>query len=179
MSGNLPVSSPRTFSVGEIEVGAYLNSLRDALNFLINPPFARIFQATPQSVANATNVAVTMDGSTADTYGGHSTSVNPSRYVAQVAGYYKLGAACAIGATSTTLTTWAYLAKNGSAATPIIFSPAPLGGNNRVWPTSTDMVFLAVGDYVELYVNQNDGGARNTVVTATQFSTMWIKWDHA
>lgn len=149
------------------------------VQFLRNKPQVRIYQATPQSVANATNVAITFDGSTTDTYGMHSTVTNNSRVTAVIAGWYRIGGVCAIGATSTTATTWAYFAKNGTDYTPITFSPSPLGGNNRVWYVTSDLVQLAVGDYVEMYVNQNDGVLRNTVVTSNQFSTMFVVFDHA
>jgi hypothetical protein len=176
---NLPVPVPRTFGVQEYETAAYLNAVRDALNFLLNPPVCRVYQATTQSCANATNVAITYDASTVDTYGGHSNSTNNSRYVAQVPGWYLPGGVIAINATSTTLTTWGYLAKNGSQATPILFAPSPLGGNNRVWFVAAEEIFLNTGDYVEIYVNQNDGSAKSTVASATQFSTMFIQWEHA
>lgn len=92
----LPVPSPRTFSVQEVEVAAYLNAVRDALTFLVNPPIATCFQGISQGLGGSgTTVMITYDSTAVDTYGGHSNTVNNSEYVSQAAGWYLItGGVC-------------------------------------------------------------------------------------
>lgn len=172
---NLPVPVPRTFTVSEVESAAFLNSIRDALNFLTNRPRAALYQATAQSVANATWAATTFDQTLFDNYGGHSNSSNNSRYTAQVAGWYSLrcGGGWATGSAGGGRGSGIY--KNGAFYT----AGAAVAGSTNViasTPVSKD-VFLAVGDYVELFVWQNSGGALNTAGSGQYASWMDICWE--
>lgn len=55
MSGVLPV--PRTFSVNEFENAASLNSLRDALNFILDPPHFKGSYTSSTGLSLSTNLA--------------------------------------------------------------------------------------------------------------------------
>lgn len=55
MSGVLPV--PRTFSVSEVQAGAYLNSVRDWANFLLDPPHFKGSITTATLLATGANIA--------------------------------------------------------------------------------------------------------------------------
>lgn len=177
---NLPVPVPRTFSVSEVETAAYFNSLRDALNYLINPPLAVLYQGVVQSIPNSAFTPVTFDTTLTDTYGAHSNVTNNSRYTAQVAGWYDLDAGFSLSASNTTGARDGQWAKNGSAIT----TPGAgivIGGsasNTATLPMPGLQVFLSVGDYVELWVFQNSGGAINSNI-ATFTSYMSIRWAHA
>lgn len=177
---NLPVPAPRTFTVGETEVGAYLNSVRDCLNFLLNEPIAVLYQGAAQSIPNSAFTAVTFDQSLTDSYGAHSNTTNPSRMVAQVAGFYDLDGGFSLAASNTTGARDGQWYKNGSAiSTP--GAGVVVGGsasNTCTTPMPGLQVFLGVGDYVELFVFQNSGGAINTNV-ATFTSYVSIRWVHA
>lgn len=54
---NLPAPSPRTFAPGEVETGAFFNSVRDALNFLLNVPHFKGSITTATALTTATNIA--------------------------------------------------------------------------------------------------------------------------
>ena len=177
MSGNLAVPTPRTFTVGETEVGSYLNSLRDALNFLLNVPFAVLTQSATQTVTNATWTALTFDQSTVDSYGGHSNSTNNSRYVAQVAGWYQVSGVAAF-ATNGTGGRGALVARNGTHMPGSGSLVGTVAANPCVAPSGTFPVFLNVGDYVEI-----DGFQSSTASLATTSSTdlscsMTVIWVH-
>ena len=175
---NLPVPVPRTFNVSETETGSYLNSLRDALNFLINPPLASLYQNVSQNIATTAWTAITMDSSLLDSYGGHSNSVNPSRYTAQVAGWYSIGGGAGFVANATG-GRGADVYKNGAFITAGAGVVGTAGaGASHVTPLSGVMVFLNVGDYVEIYGWQN--GA-NPLATATgQYASYaFIRWEHS
>jgi hypothetical protein len=175
---NLPVPAPRTFTVGEIEVGAYFNALRDALNFLLNVPLAVLNQATTQSIANGTPGAITYDAQQLDTYGGHSTTVNSSRYVAQATGWYFIKAGV-VFASSVTGNRTLQLYKNGTAYTYSWVAVPAAGTFNDPGIESAALVQLNTGDYVEAWAGQNSGGGLSTAVVTTIASNMQCMWMHS
>lgn len=175
---NLPVPSPRTFTVSEVETGSYLNSLRDALNFLVNVPAAFLTQSAVQSLTSSAWTALTFDQSVFDSYGGHSNVTNNSRYTAQVAGWYIVFGCACVSANATGQRGGA-VAKNGTRVqgasaliqTTSALSPAPA--------SPPCIVFLNAGDYVEIQGYQNSGGAINTNSSADLDSSMTAVWIHA
>lgn len=174
---NLPVPVPRTFGVNEIETGGNLNSLRDALLFLLNPPQAFLYQATGQSVANAATVAVNLDGSVWDFYGGHSNSSNNSRYTAVVPGVYQVTAHSS-WPTNATGARQVEVYKNGTAYNSGAQDPATQATNWSVGETTVD-VFLNAGDYVEMFVQQQSGGALTLNSGTAPYQTyMQVRWIH-
>lgn len=174
---NAPVPSPRTYSVGEIEVGAYLNSLRDALNYLLNTPLAILNQANAQSFTNGISAAIAYDGTFLDTYGGHSNSTNNSRYTAQVTGWYFVKAGV-VWAASAAGNRDIQLYKNG-VAYPYSWQAVPAAGTfNDPGVETAALVQLNAGDYVEAWGTQNSGGALSTAVVSTIASNMQVMWMH-
>ncbi len=65
------------------------------------PPIAVLKQTVSQSVPNATWGIITFDAEDVDTYGGHSTTSNTSRYTCQYAGWYRIGGRAAFAANAT------------------------------------------------------------------------------
>lgn len=63
----LPLPSPRTWTVGETETGSYLNSVRDGLNFLLNPPHFKGSITAATALSTGTNIAFP---AIEDNYGG-------------------------------------------------------------------------------------------------------------
>lgn len=175
---NLPVPSPRTFTVGETETASYLNSLRDALTFLVNVPAAYVTQSATQNLTSSTWTALSYDQSVFDSYGGHSNSVSNSRYTAQVAGWYMVFG-CACFASNTTGQRGAAVAKNGTRIqgaagfiqTTSALNPAP--------PSPPTIVFLNVGDYVEIQAYQNGANPLATASGSDLDSSMTVVWLHA
>ncbi len=175
---NLQVPSPRTFGVSEVEVAAYMNAVRDSLNFLLNAPMASLYQNVSQNIATTVWTAITMDSSLLDTYGGHSNTVNPSRYVAQVAGWCSVGGGAGFVANATG-GRGADVYKNGAFITAGAGVVGTAGaGASHVTPLSGVMAFANVGDYLEIFGWQN--GA-NPLATATgQYASYaFIRWEHS
>lgn len=172
---NLPVPSPRTATAGEYETGAFMNMLRDAINFLTNKPYAFVYQSAGQSVANNANTALSFDATVWDSYGGHSNTTNNTRYTAQVAGTY--GVLChAAWPQNSTGARQLEPFKNGTAYTSGSQLPATQSTNWTVHETYTQM-YLAVGDYVEAWVVQMSGGALTANSGATPYQTyMQVEW---
>lgn len=154
--------------------------LRDPLAFVMAPPRAELRQTVAQSgMASGSWIALTFTSETVDTdvdgIGGHSTSVNTSRYVARYPGWYQVNGAYAPEANTTGRrgTRWAV---NGSAldASTIIIPAGTASG--VVIPSRTKQIFLDEGDFVELQAFQDSGGTRTTVVTTDAQSGMSVRW---
>lgn len=178
---NAPVPSPRTFGVNEFETAAYLNSVRDALNFLLNRPLLRVWQGTAQSVNSGAFTACTYDSSTVDTYGMHSNTTNNSRAVAQVAGWYTFGAGSGFASSATaTHSRGGSLFKNGSSlpdgGSALVMAPDANGV--AVVPMAPFPVFLNVGDYVEWDLFQASTAALSTNAGGQFCSYLTARWDH-
>lgn len=177
---NLPVPTLPNEVPGNFIASAVFNTVGlNGLGFSLSPPVATLYQATIQSLTSSSNAAITLDAESIDTYGGHNTVTNNSRYVGQVPGYYAIyGVVCfASNATGIRAIT---IAKNGS------LTSVP-GGFGIFSATSGVACAQAFGviqlngttDYLEIYADQNSGGTISTSVAAvTQQSMMTIWWLH-
>lgn len=177
---NLPVPNPRTAVAGEYEAAAYFNALRDAVNFLANPPLATLYQSTATASANAVWIALGLDTTTQDTYGGHSNTTNNTRYTAIVAGTYEVCGTVAWPANSVGAR-GVRIMKNGST---VVTGSATFTGttNGDVYAITTPayQVPMQVGDYLEVWGFQSSGGALSTSVAAADIrSSMNVRWVHA
>lgn len=150
------------------------------LTVLANPPIAKMTNSGAQSIATSTSTALTWDSETYDTVNGHSTVTNTSRYTVQTgyAGYYQLRAVVAWNGNATGVRrTW--FAVNGTA---VDATEQRMPGNATNHSASTETALqLAVGDYVEVFVNQNSGGALALITGgAGQAFQSWfeIEWIH-
>lgn len=149
------VPSPRTWTVGELLTAAKMNTdVRDGLNFLLAPPLAVLTKNATQSFSSGSYVAVTWPTELVDRDGGHSTSSNTSRYTSQTAGYYTLHEWHEWSLDSTSGYRRTGFRVNGSSVTHQEGRPQPSLMNMT---HLSGMVFLAVGDYVEVMADQNSG----------------------
>lgn len=174
---NLPVPVPRTFSVSETETGSYLNTVRDALNFLLNPPEAVLKQATIQSIPNGALTSISLDASVNDSYGGHSNVTNNSRYTAVVTGWYWVSGVVGFASNGTGQRVADFAVNGADLIYTQVWIPAITGAPTAVSPKS-ELVLLNAGDYVELRGYQTSGGALNTMVSGPQ-SSLSVDFRHA
>ncbi len=181
---NLPVPTFATEVPGDLSTSALYNAVGSAgVGFTIAVPIASLYQTVTQSLATNTNIAITFDSESADTYGGHSTTSNTSRYVAQIAGYYAIiGTICY----ASNATGWrnCTIAKNGSLAAVnggwgVAQATSSTGALSGV--TAVGVVYMnGSGDYVEIYGDQNSGSTVATAVGATiQQCSMTLWWMHS
>lgn len=175
----LAVPNQGTFVPGVTDSAAFLNAnVRDAVTFLLNPPLCRCKQTVTQSPANATFTAITFTANVVDSYSGHSTTVNTSRYVAQVAGWYTVAATVAWSANGTGIRTL-QLRVNATAVdgtTDEYLAAVP--GDVTVVSAGGDDVFLNTGDFVEVFGYQSSGGALATYSTGAIMSKLNVRWSH-
>lgn len=169
------VPAPPTFVNLTTLTLAELNALVAAISFNLNPPIARLRQTSAQSLTNGAPTAITMDTHDEDSVNGHSTSSNTSRYTAVYAGWYRVSGGVSYAVNSTGVRA-AYWYVNGSV----------INGSEAMGPSSTavfhstsarsTLVYLNVGDYVELYGYQTSGAGLNTAVSGQSSSSMSVEW---
>jgi len=117
----------------------------------------RVTKSASQSISNNTDTALTWNTETFDTNGLHDNAVNNSRLTAQVAGKYQVSGGARFD-TNGTGRRQLYIKKNGTSIYSLLEPAAPNASVPTVY-VITGLVDLAVGDYVELWVFQNSGGA--------------------
>lgn len=168
-----------TYVLNEDLTSTRLNALAAAVAFGQSVPAAHLRQTVLQTLATITYTGITfttedLDDDVAGT-GGHSTSSATSRYTARYAGWYSCsgGVAFASNATGVRITRWAV---NGTAVPGSATLLTPVSGNLTVTSARTVLVYLAVGDYVELQGYQSSGGPVDTSVGSDYQSTASIVW---
>jgi hypothetical protein len=166
-----------TFLVGKTVLASELELIARRVDFLSAPPQAELRATTVQSITNNTPTPILYDAEDSDTHGGHSTSSNTSRYTAQVAGWYLCsGNVSMTGSATNRRGCW--WRKNGAdvAGTEAVISAGDDTAGLTI-PARAKLIFLAVGDYVELVGYQDSGGPLNTVVAgSTPQPSMSITW---
>lgn len=176
-----PVPNPPTRAAGTpLTAAVYEDDITEGVQFLTNPPLFIGTQTSTQSLADSTWTSLTFTTEDADTYSGHSTSSNTSRYTAQRAGWYTVCGVYAAAANSTGFRA-VRLAVNGTrVAGTGVYLPNN-GSSDGSYSTPTRDVFLAVNDYVEVQGWQNSGGSLNTAVGGgggELASALWARYSH-
>lgn len=172
---NLPVPIERTWSTNDLATAALLNSnLRDGLNFLLNVPLCLTTQGTGQSLTSTTFTPIAFDTNVIDTYSGHSTTVNNSRYTAVVSGYYLALATVNFGSNAGAGQRSVGFQINGGGIITNTQSTVPSGSIGFTALTTAHLAFLNVGDYIETLGYQSTGGSLTTLTAG-----MRIMWMHA
>lgn len=169
------VPNPRTWTVGELLTAAKLNTdLRDGLNFLLASPRAQLYKTAPQSTATGTFTTLSFDAEVIDSDGAHSTSTNNSRFTAQTSGWYQVSASIHWNPDSTAGFRMTTIDINNSGTPQFFDMSVPMSDNSLVL-NPCGMLFLNVGDYVEVKVYQNSGASRNVsgTLTGTHIEYFW------
>ncbi len=170
------IPSIRDWLYGEFLTDSKMDEISSMLSFLSGKlgGFFVGYQTTLQSVPNNTPTPIDMDAEFVDIDGGHSTSVNTSRYTFQTSGYLLVAAryAAAFNATGERR---ADIYKNGSALSYSAMSNtnAVTQSGQATCVSTFTLVSGVVGDYVQLYGTQQSGAALNTEVTTAK-STLLV-----
>ncbi len=169
----VPTLAPGIASTGDFA------QIRDAVRFLQRPPLAMLRQTSAQSLANATSVAVQLNAEDVDSdveeVGGHDNSTNNTRWTARYAGWHWVAGGIGYDINSVGYRS-ADLGVNGvftHASSALV--PAVNGNSSRVAGRGI-LVWLDVGDYIELYAFQTSTGALNTGVTGVEQSHLAVHW---
>lgn len=177
MARTVPVSSSQ--APGNFITGALWNAGPAASNtFLTTVPMAVVYQTASQNLTIATWTAIAQDSTLLDTDSQHSNSVNNSRLVAQIAGWYSVSGAVAFS-TNTAGSRGAGIYKNGAVLTNASGIITAASNVTHVAVTGEVPVQMSVGDYVELYGWQNASGTLATNVGVQYDSYLYFRWEHA
>lgn len=166
-------TTPRTWATNETLTAANMNThVRDALNWLANDhPRCRATRTATQSMASG-GVAVSFTGTeTYDVGSMHDGATNPSRITVPSggAGVYTIVGWAAMD-NSTATRTYAEIRLNGTQTLGEVVATPPSTSGAHMNPSA--IMLLAVGDYVELFINHNAGASVN--VTAAAMAVNWI-----
>jgi hypothetical protein len=143
------------------------------IQFLRNTPLFIASQTGAQSLANGAFTAITWPTPTDDTYTGWSAG-SPTKYTAKVAGTYLVIGAIGFAANATGGRI-VQLTKNGVGNVVSQSAVTNAGaGFNCVTQVTAMVAFNGSTDYVELYSDQNSGGALNSIVGVTYMMIQWI-----
>ncbi|WP_051966892.1 hypothetical protein [Kitasatospora mediocidica] len=178
MSG-LPLTTPYSWNVADSFTASIGNGIRDQLTFLQKPPVFVGYQGTSQSLGNQTWTPLGIDVAAIDSYGGHSTTTNPSRYTCQpgAGGWYTVCGVYAPTANSTGFRAVKIQVNGVAVYGASIYAPSM--GPEVGLATPTRDFLLNPGDYVEVCGWQSSGGSLGTVLDSDMRSGLWVRWSHA
>jgi hypothetical protein len=166
----------RTWVAGEVVTSGFMNNnVTGPVAWLLAPAICQVRQIVSQSPATATTTAVTFTAEDVDSTGMHSTSVNTSRLTAVYPGWY-LCAGAVSWANNTTGRRVTLFRVNGSDVTASFAAYQPATTSVSIFPSRTMLVFLNVGDYLELGAHQTSGAGLATVVSSSDQSTLTALW---
>lgn len=157
---NLPIGTTGQVLTADTTVSPYKVKWASASS---TPSFVgcRVRLGSNLSISDATVTAITWNTETFDTDGFHSTSSNTSRMTipSGKAGKYLVTAQLFMTMNDTKQLIF-YLYKNGSV---IARAQNQSGSGNNLSVNYSDLYDLAVGDYLEVYMFQNNGSATDLV----------------
>jgi len=122
---------------------------------------ARSRRSSNQSITNTLASATKITLNTNDFVQGITWDSTNSRFTCTTAGYYLVIGAVYYTNPGTDFPCAAYLYKNGAVFASTEIQSSAIGGDAETGMHVSDIVSLAVGDYVELYTAQNSAGALN------------------
>jgi len=176
----MPYSTPTTITTGQLVTASLMNTdWAGNITFLANPPACRAYNSTNLSLNDAADTLVTFDSERFDTDTMHDLASNTGRLTIRTAGVYVLTFTGAIAAGTDYLDVRCWFRLNG--ATRIGFGTmSPMSTNvENMYLSATTIYKLAVNDYVEVMVHQNNSlnTARNLLVlgnSSPEFAAAWV-----
>ncbi len=175
----MPYVDPQTVNnptAGAVAPAAWGDAVRDAVQFLANPPKCRVYNSAAISHATSgTAQALTFNSERYDTDTMHSTSVNTGRITFTTAGTYDLFATVAWAANVTGFRQ-IYFRLNGTTIIAIASVMAITSAGEQTFQSLATTYAFAATDYVELVANQNSGGALNVVAVGNYSPEVGATW---
>jgi hypothetical protein len=151
------VHNPAT---GTVAPATWGDTVRDDLEYLIDPPACSVFNSTTQSTTTSTWTTLTADSENFDNNAMHSTVSNTSRITIQTAGRYLFFARNDWASNTAGSRVMRYKINGtdpGATLQQLMAIPATTTGINTQLAATWTLV-LAAADYVEVEAWQNTGG---------------------
>jgi hypothetical protein len=144
----------------------------------IRPPITRLVQQAVQSLANATNAAITFGAGSEeiDTHSFHDTAVNTSRITPTKPGRYRAVGTVNVASSGAVTILTAFIGKNGLAVQPFARSKPGTAATTTAAAVSAIVEMNGTTDYVELWGNQTSGGALNTQASGGVNSVLELEY---
>lgn len=170
----MPYVDPQSIhnpATGNVAPATWGDTIRDDLEFLIDPPAVSIFNSTAQTCTTAVDTVLTADSENYDNNAMHSTVTNTSRITCVTAGRYLF--TCTVrfagNATGYRIVRW-FL--NGTTQIRAGGQQAITTGPQDTVISASRTFTLAVNDFYEIQVLQNSGG--NLGVTLEEFAALYL-----
>lgn len=144
--------------------------------YVDNRPIFRGFPSAATTTTTGVLTSIAMDTESVDSHNGHDAVTNPSRYTAQVAGWYRVIATATFNPNVTGRRIVEILVVGSIANTTEVAGSA--GSATRLQIQCADLVFMNVGDYVEFATFQDSGG-NLSVSGGTLRTSMSVIFEHA
>lgn len=170
------VPTTRTWVAGEVVVASYLNDNVTAVdNWLLAPAICDVRQTVAQTLTTIVWATALFDTEDVDSTGMHSTVTNTSRLTAVYPGWYWTGGQGSFVANATGIRATRWLV-NGTVVNSSNIHGAAFATFNGEVTARSKLIYLNVGDYLELGIFQSSGGNLNTYVTAGEQSGASVHW---
>ncbi len=160
-----------TTDPGDVLTAAWCDTVRDDLEFLIDPPSCSVYHSAAVSISDANLTILSANSENYDNDSMHSTVSSSSRITCQTAGRYS-ALACVVYASNSSGERLVDFLVNGTTQyVGLAIGPNPSGSQNTGLTVERTMV-LNVGDYVEVRTRQRSGGALNC--TLSEFALLFL-----
>jgi len=177
----MAVPSQGTVAVGDKITASLWNSdVRDGVDFLLSPPTCKVYKTANQSIPDSAYSCLTWNAELFDTDTMHSNTSSNSRVTFTTAGIYQVTLTC-LWANNAVGFRYHTIEKNGTttynSGTNIIepFVIGALGATHA----GANINFLSpfnAGDYIQVFVYQNSGGAVNLAGVSDAHSSLSALW---
>jgi hypothetical protein len=142
--------------IASIFVPQHYAAITDGTGLTTKNYRARAYRNAVQSIPNAAYTKIVWNAESYDTNSNFDTS--NGRYTVPVTGFYLVISMASIGSTATNQRVINTIYKNGTATN---YSTTSTGVSTANSATVSDIMSLTAGDYIENYVYQDAGGARD------------------
>jgi hypothetical protein len=133
---------------------------------------AHVSRVATQSLTNTTAAAITFDTEVRDD-GGYYDAGSPTRLTITNAGWYVLTGSVQFAANATGLRR-AYFRVNNTTDYSVASVNAVSSAGLVTVPVAAAVLYLAAGDYVELWARQDSGGSLNTALAECQIHRLGV-----
>lgn len=170
----MPYTDPGAVTTGTTITSTWGNAVRNAEQYLANPPACRVYHNAAQSHTTGTEISLAFNSERFDTDSMHDPVTNNSRITFTTAGLYQI-TGCLEWTANTTGLRYAVIRLNGVTNLCVVT-------NNASSSLTTDIVVstlwkAAAGDYVELRAWQNSGATLNIaagIASTPEFMAVWV-----
>jgi hypothetical protein len=136
----------------------------------------RVYRSTTQSINNNTLTALSFDTEVVDTDGCWAVG-DPTKLYAQRDGYYAAGGCWEMLAAQNTVASRILVLVRVNGTTVVgIGDNHTIANKNAAAGCSVGMIWLAAGEYVEIMVLHDEGGAKNTAAATATNQHLCAGW---